>query len=294
MAVVVCLGLAGCFRSGVDALKESDRLISEGEYEAALEPLKIAVQTLPKTPQTWNYLGIALQGSGKLNNAKTAYGKALKLNSNFSAAYYNLGTVYLDLKDFQRAILAFKRYSEKEPNDPNGWLKMGSALLQSRNFNEAEDAFKRVIRLTLQHPEASNGLGVIRLYQGSAKEAETQFLDALNIQSDYQPALLNLAIVYHKYLDRPRWAIAKYREYLEMTPRPSNYEQVQQVVRQLESENPTTGAVMPLPDLDPQPETPTKSLPQQDLASTNRNPKQNSITNTLIALKDLKKKFFRG
>lgn len=294
-AVALSLVLTGCFRSGVDALQESDRLIQEGEYQAALEPLKVAVQSLPKTPQTWNYLGMALQGGGKLNNAQKAYGKALKLDAKFSAAYYNLGVVYLELKDFQRALLAFKRFTELEQNDPNGWLKMGSAYLQSRNFSEAEDCFKRVIRLTLQHPQASNGLGVIRLYQGSAEDAETQFLDALNIKSDYAPALLNLAIVYHKYLNRPRWAIAKYREYLELTPRPANYEAVQKTLQQLEAENPSTGAVVPLPDLntDPTPKNVAKrsnnALPEKSLELTSRsNPSDVSKQET--ALTGLKKK----
>lgn len=295
-AVALSLALTGCFRSGVDALQESDRLIQEGEYQAALEPLKVAVQSLPKTPQTWNYLGMALQGGGKLNNAKKAYGKALKLDAKFSAAYYNLGVVYLELKDFQRALLALKRFTEQKPNDPNGWLKMGSAHLQSRNFSEAEDCFKRVIRLTLQHPQASNGLGVIRLYQGSAEDAETQFLDALNIKSDYAPALLNLAIVYHKYLKRPRWAIAKYREYLELTPRPANYEAVQKTLEKLEAENPTAGAVMPLPELDSEPkpqkvaQRSTNALPEKSLELTSRSTPSNASEQT-TASTELKKKY---
>ncbi len=288
---VICCGASGCFQSGVDALKESERLVEKGEYKQALEPLRLAVQTLPKKPQTWNLLGMAFQGDNKLEKSIQAYTKALKLDNKFAPGYFNLGTVYLERKDFQRAILSFTKYLQLNPNEPEGWLKLGSAQLESRNFSAAEDSFKRVIRLTLQHPQASNGLGVIRLYQNSAKEAETQFLDALNIQNDYQPALLNLAIVYHKYLDRPRWAIAKYREYLELTPRPANWQEVEETLKRLEAKFPTTGAVLPLPELpgsnsgNPVESESPSQLPESSLASVRRSSENAASEKTFSELK---------
>jgi Tfp pilus assembly protein PilF len=58
----------------------------------------------------------------------------------------------------------------------------------------------------------------------------------LNQRPDYAPALLNLAIVSQFYLNNPRLALEKYREYLALPDRPSVAPACEAMARELEAE----------------------------------------------------------
>src|SRR5206468_13134745 len=63
-----------------------------------------------------------------------------------------------------------------------------------------------------------------------------QFRAALHEQPRYTPALLNLAIVAHEYLNNRTFALQEYREYLALQPPPPNRDAVQQIAAQLDQE----------------------------------------------------------
>src|SRR5207244_6357759 len=84
--------------------------------------------------------------------------------------------------------------------------------------------------------EASKGLGLVQIQRRRYEEAAQQFKAALNERPGYSPALLNLAIVAHQYLNNRAFALQKYREYLALQPPPPNRDAVQQIAGQLDQE----------------------------------------------------------
>ncbi|MBI3874684.1 MAG: tetratricopeptide repeat protein, partial [Verrucomicrobia bacterium] len=88
--------LAGCSPSGPQALREGDRLVSEGKFAEAVAPLRIAVEKLPKEARAWNHLGLALHQSGSVKDAERAYRQALALDNNLLQARFNLGCLLLE------------------------------------------------------------------------------------------------------------------------------------------------------------------------------------------------------
>jgi tetratricopeptide (TPR) repeat protein len=244
--VVSCLNLfltvfgivfvAGCTRPGPRALLEGKKLIEERKFAPAVEHLKAAIKLIGTNALAWNYLGLAYHGAGQATNAMLAYQKALALNHNLVEVHYNLGCLLLDQNKPDAAKSELTTYTLRQPNSPDGWLKLGAAQLRNRELGAAEKSFNAALKLSAQNPEALNDMGVIELHKSQPREAAQNFSAALKHSPDYRPALLNLAVVSHQYLNARPFALQKYREYLELKPRPANWEAVNVTANVLEQQ----------------------------------------------------------
>ncbi|GDY19160.1 hypothetical protein LBMAG56_05050 [Verrucomicrobiota bacterium] len=233
--------LTACGPPGPKALLEGERLIREGKPAAAIEPLKDATRHLPKNPQAWNHLGLAYHGAGFHTEAIGAYRRALTLDPNLVSVRYNLGCALLDSNQPAAAQNELMSYINLNARDPEGWLKLGAAQVRLQQYDVADRSVRQALSLNPRLPEAHNTLGMIQLRRGHLKESLPFFQSALQIQPNYAPALLNLALLYHQYLpvrtlEARRFALAKYREYLAVTPRPANWAAVQELATSLERE----------------------------------------------------------
>jgi tetratricopeptide (TPR) repeat protein len=103
-----------------------------------------------------------------------------------------------------------------------------------------------VLYLNPNNAEALNGFGLARIERGHPREAAQFFAAAAREKPDYRPALLNLATVAQQYLHDNALALQNYRAYLALTPRPANWDAVNDIANSLEQ--PTAVAVaIPLP-----------------------------------------------
>ena len=233
--------LTACGPPGPQALLEGERLIRAGKPADAIEPLKHATRLLPRNPQAWNHLGLAYHGAGRFQDAAGAYQRALTLDQGLSAARYNLGCALLDANQPTAAQNELMNYVNVTPRDPAGWLKLGTAQMRLQQFELADRTIRQALSLSPKLPEAHNSLGMIQLRRQHVREALGFFQSALQLQPDYAPALLNLALVYHQHvpvknLETRRYALQKYKEYLNLKPRPANWAAVQELAANLERE----------------------------------------------------------
>ena len=233
--------LTACGPPGPKALLEGERLIREGKPAAAIEPLKDATRHLPKNAQAWNHLGLAYHGAGFHTEAIGAYRRALTLDPNLVSVRYNLGCALLDSNQPAAAQNELMSYINLNARDPEGWLKLGAAQVRLQQYDLGDRSVRQALSLNPRLPEAHNTLGMIQLRRGHLKESLPFFQSALQIQPNYAPALLNLALLYHQYLpvrtlEARRFALQKYREYLAVTPRPANWAAVQELAAGLERE----------------------------------------------------------
>src|SRR6266550_2166401 len=226
--------LAGCTPPGPRAVLDGKRLLDEGKYPQAVEKLKIATSLLATNAQAWNYLGVAYHRAGQSANAAAAYQKALSLNRDLLEARYNLGCLWLEQNKLDAAKAEFTAYMLRRGNAIEGWLKLGTAQLRGGDANAAEKSFREALRASPQNVEALNGLGLVQLQRNRPRDAVQYFAAALKKQADYRPALLNLATVLDQHLNDRAGALQKYREYLDLKPKPADWEAVNAVVKSLE------------------------------------------------------------
>lgn len=228
--------LTGCMPAGPRSLLEGERLIGEGQFDPAIEQLKIATELLPQNAQAWNHLGLAYHGAGQSTNAAQAYQRALALDKNLAAPSFNLGCLLLEHGNAVAAIDHFKKFTMLQSTSLDGWLKLASAQLRARDADGAEKSFAQALKLSSKNAEALNGLGVVALQKRRLRDAVQYFNASLGIEPQYRPALFNAAVVSQQYLNNRANALQKYREYLHQKPLPANWAAVEQTMRQLEAE----------------------------------------------------------
>ena len=235
--------LVGCGDPGARALLDGERLIKEGKYQDAIKRLTDAAYRLPDNAQARNYLGLAYHHAGNAQQAAEAYVAALRLNGKLAVVRYNLGCLYLEQNLPAQAVDELTSYTLLEPQNIDGFLKLGTAQLRraaqlsrgekTRMLDSAQKSFDASLKLN-KTAEGYNGLGLVDVQKGRTRESLQQFNKALQVEPNYPAALLNIAIVNQRYLNDPRTALQKYREYLAAVPRSSEVRPVEEVARALD------------------------------------------------------------
>ena len=285
--LTLALFFTGCMPPGPRALLKGKKLLERGDYAAAVEELKTATTLLPANASAWNYLGVACQRAGQPADAAAAYQHALTLDRDLVEAHYNLGSLWLEQNKPDAAITEFTAYTLQRRNEPDGWLKLGSAQLHASDFLAAEKSFSTALSLGTNNAEALNGLGLARVERGRPREAEKFFDAAVQAHPDYAPALLNLATLAHESLHDNQLALQNYRAYLALTPRPANWDAVNEIANNLEQPA-NVAATTPPPANETKPPTiartsaPAKTQPAVQRTGSNPPPRLTSSVPTQV------------
>jgi len=246
-----CLVLTGCGPPGFRALRKGDRLIQSGKYEEAIQPLTqatnlLANEGLPAQAKARNLLGLAYHGAGKAASARACYEAALALDRNAAAeADYNLGCLELEQTNLAAAKDALTTYTTVRARDLNGYMKLGMAnyrlamasaeSARQVHFENARKAYDTSRRIK-PTAEAWNNLAMIDLLRrpkpsrAVISNVVAEFKAALDYDTNYAPALLNLAVVYdpagdYKYGD-VQSATNAYLKYLALNPPPPHAKEI--------------------------------------------------------------------
>src|SRR5471030_1234170 len=225
--------IAGCTPPGPRALLKGKKSLERGDFTSAVEQLKAATTILPANAQAWNYYGVALQHAGQPDDAADAYQRALTLDRDLTEAHYNLGCLWLEQNKFDSAKTEFTSYTLRRSNTPEGWLKLGKAQLGAGEIVPAEKSFSTAYYMNTNDPEALNGFGLARVARGRPREAAQFFATAVQRDSSYAPAILNLATVNAEYLHDSKTALENFRAYLALTPRPADWDDVNAALNNL-------------------------------------------------------------
>jgi len=225
--------ISGCSPSGQHALLKGKEFLDRGDYAGAVAQLKIATSLLATNAQAWNYLGLAYHHAGQPADAVVAYQRAFTLDRDLAEAHYNLGCLWLEQNKPDAARTEFTAYTLRRSNAPEGWLKLGLAQLRTHELTAAEKSFNTALYLNLNNAEALNGLGLAQMQRDRPREAAQEFGAAVKAHPDYAPAILNLATVAQEYLHDNKLALQYYRDYLALTPRQANWNEVNAIASSL-------------------------------------------------------------
>ncbi|VDP23230.1 unnamed protein product [Onchocerca flexuosa] len=83
----------------------------KGDYNQAVEEVKLALQYNPKNYVLWNRLGATLANGKRAAEAVAAYREALKICPNYTRARCNLGIACIHLQNYKYVCFIYLCYS---------------------------------------------------------------------------------------------------------------------------------------------------------------------------------------
>jgi arylsulfatase A-like enzyme/Tfp pilus assembly protein PilF len=173
----------------------------------------------------------ALIASGNLPGAIRALEAVLTEDPEAIFIHHSLGLVHSRMGRHQKAVEAYAKASEAFSEDPLLFFNMGTSYLQLKQWDDAAQAFERVLDIDSSHYRARSNLASLWLQAGRFQAALRASELILVKHPSYEPALFNAGLSSFA-LEKEDQAIAYLLRVLEINPRNANaYQYLSRVYR---------------------------------------------------------------
>ena len=153
-------------------------------------------------------LGITLWQEGRPRAGLAHLLEAARLAPNNARILHEVALVYRDLKQYPLSQKYFEKALELQPDFPEAWNNLGTVYLILKEWHKAIPCFKRAAEtLTYKTPHfAYNNLGWAYFQIGENQKAIESYQKALSLAPDYSLCWDNLGLAYEA---TGKWADAK-------------------------------------------------------------------------------------
>ena len=136
--------------------------------------------------------------SGKFTIAEKKIAKLIKQFPNNYTLYNILGSILVAQKNFDKAIINYKKSIQINPNYAMGYNNLAVILVRLRKFDESVDNYQQAIKIKPDYVEAYNNLGLAFKEFGKFDKSIDSFRQAIQIRPDYVAAHKNLGNLLRK------------------------------------------------------------------------------------------------
>lgn len=171
----------------------------------------------PKNPDALHLLGVLYMTRGDLPKAQTLIVKAIKIRSNDSAYYSNLGIVLKDQGAFSAALGSLDQALKIQHDYPEALCNRGLTLEYLRRREEAIRDFDSAIALRPGYAAAYSNKGITLQAMGKHEEALACFRSAIASDPTFIDAFNNYAALLRRLRRYPE-SLKIYEKTLRMSP----------------------------------------------------------------------------
>lgn len=159
----------------------ADCYLAEDENYVAIADYKVYLDHFPQDNIAWYNYGIALKNFGQLQDALTAYTKALELDPTYYEADINRGNVYIQLEEYNQALDDFNA-ALQYGDIPAAYSGRGYVYYYWKQYDRAIKEFQTSVSM---YPSACayNGLALSDFAVGQYQDA----LDAADNSNQIDP-----------------------------------------------------------------------------------------------------------
>ena len=125
--------------------------------------------------------GITAANDGNLKKAVELWEKSLEYRGNDPDTHFNLGTAYLEMKQFEKAEQSFRNSIRYRKGDPVAHYKLGVALQGQDRISAAKQSYKMAIKLKQNYVPPYLGVAECALEQDNPETAEKYSSIALRL-----------------------------------------------------------------------------------------------------------------
>ena len=192
-------------------------LYSSGQYQEAIDQIKILNGLYPNVPFLFNLVGACYKELGQLEGAAKMFEAAVGIKLDYAEAHKNLGITLRDLGQKEQAIESLKKAIEIDSNYVDAYYNLAITFKDLDQVEQSVQIYKKVIEINPKFAQAHNNLGNIYKGLGKNKEAIQSFEEAIKINPNFAQAHNNLGNVF-KDLGQPNDAIQSYKTAIEIKP----------------------------------------------------------------------------
>lgn len=146
------------------------------QYDLALLHYKKAIQLKPDFSEAYNNMGVLYSILGQFDDALDCFNRALSniLYKTPHFACHNIGLVYLEKNETEKAIEFFKKSIAIDPEYLEAYFDLAGVYEKSGRFNDVIDTYNKIMSLAPEALEARLNLAKIYLKNGRKKEAASE------------------------------------------------------------------------------------------------------------------------
>ena len=160
---------------------------------------------------------LSLHSGGKIEEALKIYNFLIQNKIYDPRVLNNLGSLYSQLKQFDKAILLFYESIKRFPNSLEAYTNLANILVAKGRSNNAKNILNKAIELNPKYLRSYSILAGILVGEGDLKKAEIFLKKSLEINPKDINALVNLACVL-KDSGNPKQAEQFLKDALEINP----------------------------------------------------------------------------
>jgi tetratricopeptide (TPR) repeat protein len=175
----------------------SDDATVRGDTKAEKSMIERIVQLLPDDEHAHNLLAAYHYRQRDYAQAIDAYIKATKIAPSYTLAYNQLGYSYEFVGRYPEAEVAFKKYIELLPGDPNPYDSYAELLMKMGNYRGSIQQYEKALSIDPKFATAFIGIGNDQIFLGKfgdARKAFARFLAVAHTNEDKRQAWLWTAL----------------------------------------------------------------------------------------------------
>ena len=172
-------------------------LYNSGKLDVIEKKVTEQIKKNPKNFVLYNLFGAVLSDKKNFDQAIVNYKKSLEINPNYAEGHNNLGITFYKLGKFIESINSYHCAIKIKPDFAKPYNNLGLAYKELEKFNESVDSYHQAIKINPDYAEAHNNLGVTFKKIGELTKSIDSYKRAIKINPSYAEAYNNIGNAYN-------------------------------------------------------------------------------------------------
>jgi eukaryotic-like serine/threonine-protein kinase len=152
--------------------------IDRGQWDAALEPLRVAINLRPNYWRNHSELGFAHYRAGRHEEAVKAYTRVVDLQPDSALGFHMLGTVHQSAGRLEEALRNYEKANAIRPRSLT-YSNVGTIHFWRGDYARAAEAYAHVVKLSPDTPSFHANLGDALQKLGRRQDAQASYRTAV-------------------------------------------------------------------------------------------------------------------
>ena len=167
------------------------------QYDNAVINYETVIHREPKRADLYNWVGVCELLKGNFLSARDNFKECIKLDPDYSLAYFNLGKTQYELEDYGDAAKNLEKAQEMMPKDADVMKMLADIYYNSGRWSKAQPLYESLYQQNNKNERANYRLGDIYVRMGQWDKAVTYLGNFLEMAPKNVDAHKRIGIAYY-------------------------------------------------------------------------------------------------